>query len=50
MVVKEDDPVEEENTVAAFKRSVDGETLSKQQKMQKDMDAYTKMQVKPKLL
>ncbi len=26
--VKEDDPVEEENTVAAFKRSADGETLT----------------------
>ena len=39
MFVKEDDPVEEENTVAAFKRSADEETLTKQQRMQNDIDA-----------
>ena len=49
MFVKEDDPIEEENTVAAFKRSADGETLTKQQRMQNDIDAYTKTQVKPKI-
>ncbi len=49
MFVKEDDLIEEENTVAAFKRSADGETLSKQQRMQNDIDAYTKTQVKPKI-
>ncbi len=47
--VKEDDPVEDEHTVAAFERSVHGETLTKQQRMQKDIDTYTKMQVKPKI-
>ncbi len=33
MFLKEDKPVEEENTVAAFKRTAEGETLSKQQRM-----------------
>ena len=49
MFVKEDDLLEEENTVAAFKGSADGETLTKQQRMQNDIDAYTKTQVKPKI-
>ncbi len=49
LFVIEDDPVEEENTVVAFKRSADGETITKQQKIQKDMDAYTETQVKPKI-
>ena len=49
MFVKEDDSVEEENTVAEFKRSVDGETLSKQQRMQNDIEAYNKTQVKQKI-
>ncbi len=49
MFVKEDKPVEEENTVAAFKRTPEGETLTKQQRMQNDIDAYTKTQVKPKI-
>ncbi len=49
MFVKEDDPVEEEHTVAMFKISADGETLIKQKRMQNDIDAYTKMQVKPKI-
>ncbi len=47
--VKEDGPVEEEHTVAAFKRSAGGETLSKQQRMQNGIDAYTNIQVKPKI-
>ena len=50
MFVKEDDPIEEENTVAAFKRSAGGETLTEQQRMQNDIDNYTKTQVKPRLL
>ncbi len=49
MFVKEDEPVEEKNTVVAFKRSTDGETLTKQKRMQNDIDAYTKTQVKPKI-
>ncbi len=49
MFVKQDDPVEEENTVAAFKRSADGETLTNQKRMQKNIEAYTKTQVKPKI-
>ncbi len=49
MVVKEDGPIEEENTVAAFKRSADRETLTKQQRMQNDINAYTKTQLKPKI-
>ena len=49
MFVKEDDLVEEENTVAALKRSADGETLTKQQRMQHHIDVYTKTQVRPKL-
>ncbi len=47
--VKEDDLVEEQNTVAAFKKSADGETLTKQQGMQNDIDANRKTQVKPKI-
>ena len=46
MFMKEGDPIEKENTVAAFKRSADRETLTKQQRMQDDIDTYTKMQVK----
>ena len=49
MFVREDEPVEEENTVAAFKRYADGETLAEQQRMQNDIDVYTKTQVKPKI-
>ena len=49
MLVREDKPVEEENTVAAFKRTADGEILTKQQRMQNDFDAYTKTQIKPKI-
>ena len=49
MFVKEGDPFEEENTVAAFKRSADGGTLTKQQMMQNDINAYTKTQMKPKI-
>ncbi len=49
MFVKEDEPVEEENTVASFKRSADGEALTKQKRKQNDIDAYTKTQVKPKI-
>ncbi len=44
--MKENDPVEEGNTMAAFKRSVDRETLTKQQRMQNDIDAYNETQVK----
>ncbi len=47
--VEEDDSVEEEHTVAAFKKSAYGETLSKPQRMQNDIDAHTKTQVKPKI-
>ncbi len=47
--VKEDDSMKEENTVAAFKRSADGETLTEQQRMKNDIDAYSKTQVKPKI-
>ena len=50
MFVKEDDPVEEESTVAAFKRSADGETLTKQQRVQNEIDAYTKTLVKTKIV
>ena len=49
MFVNEDRPVEEENTVAAFKRTADGETLAKQQRIQNDIDPYTKTQMKPKI-
>ena len=49
MFVKEDDPVEEGNTVAAFKRSADRETLTKQQRMQNYIESYNKTQVKPKI-
>ncbi len=35
--------------MAAFKRSADGETLTKRQRMQNDIEAYTEMQVKPKI-
>ena len=49
MVVKEGDPIEEENTMAAFKRSANGETLTKQQRMQNAINAYTKTQLKPKI-
>ncbi len=42
MFAKEDDPVEEENAVAAFKRSSDGETLILQQRVQNDIGAYNK--------
>ncbi len=36
MFMKEDEPVEEENTVAAFKRSADGDTRNNQQRMRND--------------
>ncbi len=49
MFVKNDDPVEEENTVAAFKRSAEVETLNKQQRMKNDIEAFSKTQVKPKI-
>ncbi len=39
MFVKEDEIVEEENTVTAFKRTADGETLTKQQRMPNNIDA-----------
>ncbi len=35
--------------MAAFKRSADGETFTKQQQMQNDIDAYNKTQVKPNI-
>ncbi len=47
--VKEGKTVEEENSVAAFKRTADGETLTMQKRMQNDIDTYTKTQVKPKI-
>ncbi len=47
--MKEDDPVGEENIVAAFKRSADGEALTKQRRIQDDIEAYNKAQVKPKI-
>ncbi len=47
MFVKEDDPIEEDYTVAAFKKSADGEILTKQQQMQNDTDAYNETQLKP---
>ena len=50
MFVKEDDPVEEVNTVVAFNRSTDGEKLIMQKSRHKDFDAYTKTQVKPKII
>ena len=46
--LKEGNPIEE-NTVAAFKGSADGKTLTKQQRMQNDIDSYNKTQVKPKI-
>ena len=49
MFVQENELVQEDNTVAAFKRSEDGETLTKQQRMQNDIDAYNYSQVKPKI-
>ncbi len=49
MFLKEDDTVDEVNTVAAFKRYADGETLTKRERMQNDIDAYTVTQVKPKI-
>ncbi len=39
MFVKEDDPVEEGNTVVAFNRSTDGEKLIVQKSRHKDFDA-----------
>ncbi len=47
MFVKEDDPVVEDNTVAAFTRAASGETITKQQRMQNDIEAYNRIQVKP---
>ncbi len=47
MFVKEDDPVKEENTMAAFKRSADREMLTKQHGMQNNIYAYNKAQGKP---
>ncbi len=35
--------------MVAFKRSADEEILTKKQRMQDDIDAYTKTQVKPKI-
>ena len=49
MFVKEYYPIEEENTMAAFKRFADGETITKQQRMQNNIDAYTKTKAKPKI-
>ena len=40
---------EEYITEAAFKRSADREILTKQQRMQDDIDAYSKTQVKLKI-
>ncbi len=35
--------------MAAFERSADGDTITKQQRIQNDIGAYTKTQVKPKI-
>ena len=47
--VKEDDFVEEDNTVAACKRSANRETLTKQQGMQNGMDDCNKALLKQKV-
>ncbi len=49
MFEKEGDSIQEENTAAAFQRSADRATLNKHQRMQDDIDAYTKTQVKPSI-
>ena len=49
MFPKEHDPVGEENTVTTFKRSADDKTITRQQRMQKDIDAWNKTQLKPKI-
>ena len=41
----EDDLVVENNIVAAFKRTASGETITKQQRMQNDIEVYNKTQV-----
>ncbi len=38
---------EAEETVAAFKRSADGETLTKQQRMQNDIEEHTGIKISP---
>ncbi len=49
MFVKEDHPVEKDNTAATFKRAAALEALTKQKRMQNDIDPYNKAQVKPKI-
>ena len=49
MFLQESEPAVAEDTVAAFKRTADGETLTKQQRMQNDIEAYEKAQAKPKI-
>ncbi len=49
MFVGEDDPAERQHTVAAFKIFTDGETLTKQQRILNNIDAFNKKQVKPKV-
>ncbi len=46
---EKDSLVEEDITVDAFKRSVDSETLTKQQRVQKYIDDYNKAQVNSKI-
>ncbi len=47
--MKEDDHVEEGNTLGTFRGSADGETFIELQRMQKDSDAYIKAHEKLKI-
>ncbi len=49
LFVKADDSVEEDDTVAVYKSAASGEILTKQHRMQNDIDAYGKTQAKPKV-
>ena len=49
MFLQENELEQENNTVAVFKRSAGGETLTMQQRMQNDIDVYNNSQVKPKI-
>ncbi len=49
MHVQENEPGQEDNTVAAFNRSADREILTEQQRMQNDIDDYSNSQVQTKI-
>ena len=49
MFVQENELMQEDNTVATLNQSAERETLTKQQRMQNDIDIYNNSQVKPKI-